>query len=152
MAKENTDTISTACEILAQTIREIPCISGLFTGTSVYVYSEADEDFAGKLEAVINQNLGVAIFVRSDGWSDFSLIGNSCTVTARFAVRVIASTILNADFASSITELTVAIAKAATGVFGDNRFISPFIAGDMSAYENGNTITRELTLSARIEI
>lgn len=150
--KENQNTISHACTVLAEAIREIPEVSGLFSGTNVYVYAETDEDFAQKLEATISQNTGIVVFVRSDGWSEACFHGDSICVLARFTVRIISSLLLNGEFASSTTDLAARIAKHARGVAGDGRFITSFTPGEMSVFETAGTITRELIFTATLEL
>lgn len=150
--KENQNAIACANEVLAQIVRETPEISGLFSGVPVYVYSETDEDFAGRIEGLISGNTGVAVFVRNDGWENTTQSGG-LIVRARFTVKIFASLLLNSMHSQSLTDLAVAITKNVYGSSGDPvRFRSEFIPEDASVYESGNVITRELNFSVFLEL
>lgn len=148
--KENQNSIAYACDVLAQVVKETPQVSGLFSGTPIFVYSETDENFSEKLEGVINQNLGVAILVRNNGWTEAGVYGSEITVSASFVVRIVASLLLNGENSQSLTDLVCGISKAASKSLGDERFLSPFVPGDMSVFESGNSITREMNFTANL--
>lgn len=151
----DTNTLSHACAVLSQIIRETPEVSGLMNGVQVFVLNESDEQFDEKLEHVIRENLGVAIAVRTDGWQNYLSLfpDGSMTVDARFTVRISANVLLNSTFAVSLNEMAIAIIKAVSGSCGDDRFLSPFVAGSMSVFAEGNSrISRELTFEATLRL
>ena len=150
--KDNQNAIAHACDVLAAIVKETPEISGIFSGIPLFVYTETDEDFAEKLEAIIQQNVGAAAFVKNDGFTTAGISDEGIAVSARFSVRLIASILLNAQNATSLTDLVVAIAKSATGASGDARFLSPFAVESSSVFESANSITREIIFTANLSL
>lgn len=151
MAKNNINPLSMAELTIAQEIRSVVEVSGVFDGESVSVFARAEEDFLQKIEHSVEKSIGQTIAVSGVSVDAPVRTGGALMATVHLSVEVCSNGVLSDDRKKSTADLALAIIAALDGTAYEVPFTPmPVLYVGSEIYEDSESYVHQARFDAQI--